>query len=39
MQANSSQNTHSNSAAGIGFLLGIGIVGVAIIFALLYALW
>jgi hypothetical protein len=39
MQAKSSQNTHPNSAAGIGFLLGIGIVGVAIIFALLYALW
>lgn len=39
MQANSRQNTHPNSAADVGFLLGIGIVGVAIILALLYAFW
>ncbi len=39
MQADSSQNTHPNSAAGVGVLLGIGIIGVAIVVALLYAFW
>ncbi len=39
MQANSSQNTHPNSAAGVGVLFGVGIIGVAIIIALLYAFW
>jgi hypothetical protein len=33
------ENSQSTSAAGIGVLIGLGIIGVAIILALVYALW
>lgn len=38
MQVESSHG-QSSSAAGIGVLIGLGIIGVAIILALVYAFW
>lgn len=39
MQVNSGQNAQPSSAVGVGVLFGVGIIGMAIIIALLYALW